>query len=378
MPVRVLMVTNNWIYGGRERVVEALCEGFRDSLGWDVTLVVVRRRDASAAASAERFPEPRGTLVRWLETDRLRRIVFPLGHIIRELSPNVIFWHADVDLFPFYWLASVLAGDTSQVVPVYHGIGLTTGAWVRSSLGERVRGMVARTVSMSVAVSKGTALAVETRFRVRPDTVHVVYNPIDTPNVRAKAVGREPVELAGKHPVVLAVARLSPPKDWETLITAFGKVAASTCANLCIVGEGEEREHIVQLAQGAGIVDRVILAGNQQNPYSYMSHADVFVLCSHYEAFGMVLLEAMACGVPVVATDCESGPREIVTHGQNGLLVAQEDPAALAEGIMAVLTDADLAQRLRQGGLKRADGFSLRDAVEAYRQVAEHVCGGYQ
>jgi len=80
----------------------------------------------------------------------------------------------------------------------------------------------------------------------------------------------------------------------------------------------------------------------------------------------------------VVATDCESGPREIVTHGQNGLLVAQEDPAALAEGIMAVLTDADLAQRLRQGGLKRADGFSLRDAVEAYRQVAEHVCGGYQ
>jgi glycosyltransferase involved in cell wall biosynthesis len=109
-----------------------------------------------------------------------------------------------------------------------------------------------------------------------------------------------------------------------------------------------------------------------------MSHADAFVLCSHYEGFGMVLLEAMACGVPVVATDCESGPREAITHGQNGLLVAPEDPAALAEGILAVLTDAELARRLRQGGLERADEFSLHDAVEAYHQVAEHVCGWFQ
>jgi glycosyltransferase involved in cell wall biosynthesis len=109
-----------------------------------------------------------------------------------------------------------------------------------------------------------------------------------------------------------------------------------------------------------------------------MAHADAFVLCSHYEGFGMVLLEAMACGVPVVATDCESGPREVITHGQNGLLVAPEDPAALAEGILAVLTDADLAQRLRQGGLKRAGEFNLHDAVEAYRQITERVCGWSQ
>ncbi len=374
VPTRVLMVTNTWVYGGRERVIKSLCEGFGELPGRDVILVVARRRDVSGTVSPERFPEPQGIPVWWLETDRMRGVVFPLSRMIRKLHPDVVFWHADVHAFPYYWLASALAGYTRRVVPVYHGIAPTSGTSVRSRLGEQLAGMVARMVSASVAVSKGTASAVEKHFRLRRDTVHVIYNPIDAMDVHTKATGHEPEELAGKHPVVLTVARLSPQKDWETLIRAFKIVAAATCATLCIVGEGEEREHIVDLARNAGVADRVTLAGNQHNPYPYMSHADVFVVCSHFEGFPMVLLEAMACGVSIVATDCESGPREAITHGQNGLLVVPEDPAALAEGILAVLTDADLAQRLSKGGLQRAEEFRLCDAVENYRQIAEIVC----
>jgi glycosyltransferase involved in cell wall biosynthesis len=372
--LRVLMVTNNWIYGGRERVVTSLCEGFRDFLGWDVTLLIARRREIGLAASAERFPEPRGIPVRWLETDRLRGIVLRLGRIMRQLKPDVIFWHAHIGVFPYYWLASVIAGNSSRIVAVYHG----TDTSVRSRLGGRLSSMIARLVPVSVAVSEGTASVVRTHFRLRPDTVHIVYNSIDALATRATAQGHEPEELAGRHPVVLVAARLSAEKDWRTLIEAFAIVAAATHANLCIVGEGEERERIVGLARDAGIAARVVLAGNQQNPYRFMSNADVFVLCSHNEGFGMVLLEAMACGVPVVATDCEAGPREIITHGQNGLLVRPEDSAALAEATLSILADTELAQHLRQGGLERADEFSLDDAVEAYREIAENVCSRYQ
>jgi glycosyltransferase involved in cell wall biosynthesis len=377
-PMHVLMVANNWVYGGLERVVTLLCEGFRDFLGWDVTLVVARCREARGATPVEQFPEPRGTAVQWLVTHRRRGIVFPLGRIIRRIQPDIVFWHADTASFPYYWLAAVLAGCSSRVVPVYHVTERPFGTSVRSRLSERLAGTVARMCCVSVAVSRGTASAVEKRFRVRPEAMHVVSNCVDAVDIRARAAEREPEELARKHPVVLVVARLSPQKDWETLIGAFKTVAAVTRANLCIVGEGEERDRIIQLAQNAGVVDRVTLVGNQSNPYAYMAHADAFVLCSHYEGFGMVLLEAMACGVPIVATDCESGPREVVTHGQNGMLVPPGDPATLAEGILAVLTDADLAQHLRHGGLKRASEFSLHDAVEAYRQVAERVCGRAQ
>jgi glycosyltransferase involved in cell wall biosynthesis len=368
------MITNNWIYGGRERVIKCLCEGFRDLLGWDVTLVVARRRDNGGSRRLERFPEPRGTPVRWLETDRLRGVVLPLGRLIRELRPDVVFWHVDAGTFPYYWLASVLAGGTSRVVPVYHGLAPISGQSVRFRFGERLGGVVARRVSESVAVSKGTASEVERRFRLKPQTVRVVSNSVDLLDVRSKAAGPEPEELAGKHPVVLVVARLSPDKDWETLLVAFTAVAEETNASLYIVGEGEEHERIIKLARDVGVADRVVLTGEQPNPYKYMSHADVSVLCSHHEGFPMVLLESMVCGVPVVATDCESGPGEIVVHGHNGLLVPPEDPAALAEGILAILTDAELAQRLRQGGMERAEEFTLRKAVEAYRQIVEHVC----
>ena len=375
-PIHVAMITSNWIYGGRERVVKALCEGFRELLGWDVTVIVARCRDSLAATPAERFPEPNGTMVRWLETDRLRGIVVPLSQMIRELRPDVVFWHADIEAFSYYWLASALAGrgSDSRVVPVYHGILPILDLSVRSRLAEHLSSRVARVVPQSVAVSEGTSLAVQARFQLRPDTVRVIYDSIDAMDTSIRAEGPEPRKLMGKRPVVLVVARLSPQKDWDTLIEAFRRVVLDMRATLCIVGEGEERKRILRLAQDAGVADCIVLTGNEQNPYLYMSHADVFVLCSHYEGFGMVLLEAMACGVPVVATDCESGPREIITHGQNGLLVAPEDPAALADGILSVLRDTDLAGRLRQGGLKRAEEFTLRDTVLAYRQVAERVC----
>lgn len=292
-----------------------------------------------------------------------------------SVNPDVVFWHADAGFFPYYWLACVLAGCTSRVVAVHHGILPIISTSVRSRLGERLRGIVARRITMNVAVSRGTASAVEKRYRLKPGAVHAIYNAIDPLDIRTRASGDEPEELQGKHPVILAVARLSAEKNWETLIGAFGAVAAVARANLCIVGEGDERERIIQLARDAGVADRVVLTGNQPNPYVYMSHADVFALCSHYEGFGMVLLEAMACGVPVVAADCESGPREVITHNKDGLLVAPEDPLALAEGILAILTDAKLAQHLREGGLERASDFSHHNIVEAYRQIAEGVCG---
>jgi glycosyltransferase involved in cell wall biosynthesis len=377
-PMRVLIVTNGWIYGGRDRVVKSLCEGFRESVGWDVTLVVARSRRAGGSALLERFPEPQGTPVLFVDTEQSRGIVLPLGRIVRKLNPDVVFWHADAGFFPYYWLACVLAGCAGRVVAVHHGILPTRGTSVRSRLAERVRGIVARRIAMNVAVSSGTASAVEERYRLKAGAVQVIRNAIDPLDIRTRASGDEPEELQGRHPVILVVARLSVEKNWETLIGAFGAVAGATRANLCIVGEGEERERILQLARDAGVADRVVLTGNQSNPYVYMSHADVFVLCSHHEGFGMVLLEAMACGVPVVATDCESGPREVITQGKNGLLVAPEDPTALAEGILAVLTDTELAQRLRAGGLERAGQMSLDSAVEVYHQMAERMCAWSQ
>ena len=99
---------------------------------------------------------------------------------------------------------------------------------------------------------------------------------------------------------------------------------------------GPEREALRKLVSDLGIEDKVSLAGFQGNPYQFLSRADVFVLSSGYEGLPMVILEAMACGVPVISTDCRSGPREILQNGRCGLLVPVGDEGALSKGIVTI------------------------------------------
>jgi glycosyltransferase involved in cell wall biosynthesis len=134
------------------------------------------------------------------------------------------------------------------------------------------------------------------------------------------------------------VGRLNEQKDFPTLIRAFKIVyEKSKNARLIILGEGSEREHLMHLIKELGLVDIVSLPGFLQNPFSYMHRSQVFVLPSIHEGFGNVLVEAMACGCPVVSTDCPSGPREILNNGEYGHLVPVGDAAAMAAAILDVL-----------------------------------------
>jgi glycosyltransferase involved in cell wall biosynthesis len=138
---------------------------------------------------------------------------------------------------------------------------------------------------------------------------------------------------------------------------------------LVLIGEGEEAESLTSLARELGVHTDVEFLGFQHNPYKYMARADVFALPSLWEGFGRVLVEAMACGVPVIATRCPSGPEEIVCDGASGLLVPPGDADALADAVLRVLTRPDLAHRLAQAGRRRAEDFRAETAVALYQQL---------
>jgi len=121
------------------------------------------------------------------------------------------------------------------------------------------------------------------------------------------------------------------------------------------------------LSQELKIADKIDLQGFQRNPYKFIAKASVFALPSSLEGLPTVLVEAMACGTPVVSTDCPSGPREIITKpGYNGLLVQTGEPKALAKAIFQVLDNKNLAMRLRKGGLERAKYFDVNKITEEY------------
>jgi glycosyltransferase involved in cell wall biosynthesis len=225
-----------------------------------------------------------------------------------------------------------------------------------------------------VAVSTGAANDLAKTARIARERITVIHNPVLTPEFFRKL--KEPVspsDLPVDRPLIISVGRLVASKDFPSLIRAFAKVRKEVPSCLLILGEGEERPALERLIADSNLNDDVLLPGYTSNPYVRMAHAKVFVLSSAYEAFGNVLVESLAAGTPVIATDCPTGPREILKDGKFGELVAVGDTEALAKAIVKVL---------RSGGPipppHYLEKFQLESVVDAYisamETAARHAC----
>ncbi len=190
-----------------------------------------------------------------------------------------------------------------------------------------------------IAVSKGVADDLAQVTRLSRETIQVIYNPVVSLEVQKMASTRvdHPWFDPGQPPVILAVGRLRPQKDFSTLIHAFAQVRRKCSARLLILGEGSERVALETLVREQGLEEDVSLLGFVENPYAYMSRASLFILSSRWEGLPTVLIEALFCGVPVISTDCPSGPREVLADGKYGALVPVHNPTALAEMIKIAL-----------------------------------------
>jgi len=191
-----------------------------------------------------------------------------------------------------------------------------------------------------VAVSKGVAQDLLNLIPQLKPKLTVIYNPVIDAALYAKADA--PVEhpwfQPNQPPVVLAAGRLVALKGYDTLLRAFARVRQQTPARLVILGEGPERPHLERLAAELGVAADVDLPGFDPNPFRYMRRAGVFVLSSRYEGLPNVLIQAMACGCPVVSTDCPSGPWEILDGGRYGALVPVDNVEAMAQAIVRALS----------------------------------------
>ena len=195
------------------------------------------------------------------------------------------------------------------------------------------------------------------------ERIKVLYNPVVTPELQKKA--RVPLNHPwfedGQLPVVLAVGRLTKQKDFPTLIRAFAQARQAWPARLLILGEGSDRPALEALVNQLGLNDDVAMPGFVENPYPYMRRASLYVLPSRWEGLPTVLIEALYCGPPVIATDCPSGPREILADGQHGLLVPIGDVKALTQAI-----ESGLAGKLPHPTDKSWHPYSLEVVVDQY------------
>lgn len=214
-----------------------------------------------------------------------------------------------------------------------------------------------------LAVSNGVAEDLSSTLGISLERIDVLYNPVVSARIISKSheSSGHPWLKNEYYPTIIGVGRLSPQKDYPTLIRAFVILRQKQPAKLIILGEGKERPALEKLIQEMGLENDVALPGFVDNPFAYMRGASLFVFSSLWEGFGNVLPEAMACGTPVVSTDCPSGPREILEDGKWGRLVPPEDYKALAEAMLATLNEPE-----HPDVEKRARDFSVDVIIDQY------------
>ncbi len=205
--------------------------------------------------------------------------------------------------------------------------------------------------------------------------VETIYNPIDTS--RLIEIAREQVEhpwlVAKRYPVVIAVGRLSKQKNFPLLINAFAFVLDQIDARLILVGEGEQRGELESLVEDLGLAEKVDFLGYQSNVYKFVSRSDLFVLSSNFEGMPNVLVEAIAAGVPVVSTNCLSGPSEILNDGRCGDLVPIGDKEKMAAAIVKNLTDLEYARNKHNIAYGQLSRFDYSRVMKLYESLLQRV-----
>jgi glycosyltransferase involved in cell wall biosynthesis len=213
-------------------------------------------------------------------------------------------------------------------------------------------------------------------FRRIKKKVTIIPNPVDVATVTeyAQEIIEDPIYRESNN-IVIAIGRLSKEKGFLYLIKAIALLSKQGIdCKLVILGEGVEYKNLQSLSKELGIEDRVHLLGFKLNPYKYLARSTIFVLSSLYEGFPNVLLEAMALGVPSIATRCPTGPEEIITDEVNGLLIPPADEKSLAHDIKRLLLDRDLRKRLSENARKKAADFRVEKIIKHYEDVIDNVC----
>lgn len=372
---KILFVINSLAGGGAERVLLALLEASRDRLGHDVDFSVALLDD-----EARDYPPPDWLPLHQLDCRfSLARSIRQLAGLCRTVRPDVT-----VSFLTRANVASVIVARLLGHRAIISERANTSAHFKPGLSGRLAKASVRLTYPRAdriIAVSQGIATDLADNFGVAAARIDTIANPV--PYERIVEQGREDPALAIDGPYAAVVSRLTPSKNIPLVLQALARLPGGL--KLVVMGQGAERPKLEALAAELGIADRVTFAGFLPNPHAVVARAAFYVSGSNGEGFPNGQVEALSLGVPVLATNCASGPSEILadrrredvqglTFGAYGVLVPPNDVEAMAHGMAAIL-EPDNQARYRAAGPRRVRDYSLDRAKTRYWASIESVIG---
>jgi glycosyltransferase involved in cell wall biosynthesis len=342
---------SSMIVGGAQRVFANLVRSF-DSKGYNVDLVLTEKKGE--------FLKNVPRTVRIVELNSPRMLTsFPnLTWYLKRNSPKAL-------------LATTGANKVASFVNTYYknetNITIRLANTPDKESQEKMNNIFMNNyypnADSIITLSNDAKAFLSNECNIREEKIKTILNPVDID--RITNMSERPLKEDFQAPIIMAVGSLINQKDFSTLIRSFALVKDEINSNLVIAGEGENRRNLNDLSRELGIEENVHLMGYEPNPYKYVAKSSVFVLSSAWEGCPNVLLEALACGTPVISTDCPGASEEILNGGEYGPLVPVGDHTALAQQILRTMKNPLSSEKLQS----RAEDFSIETVSEKYEEV---------
>jgi glycosyltransferase involved in cell wall biosynthesis len=359
MSTKVTLFIGDLSIGGAERVTVNLANQLAEN-GYQVEVVVVSRQGELVT---DLVSDVQFTV---LPADRMRWAVIPLVKHLRSSQPDIVIsllTPANIIMI----LSVKLSMTSPQIIATEHGKKLDEDS-VSTQRDLILAKYLYKYADDIVGVSKGVSQDIIKWANIDPNKVTTIYNPTISEELIASD-SSIPSQLESRQngsKIILSAGRHVEQKDFQTLIRSFAKLLADySNIRLVILGEGELTPEYKRLSNELGVQEKVTFPGFVDDPFQYMRHADVFALSSRWEGLSLVLIEAMACGTPVISTDCPSGPAEVLKNGEYGELVPVGDSEAMKNGLKNTLENPLSAEKLRE----RARDFSIERSTKQYEDL---------
>lgn len=371
-----LFIGDNWFgdLGGRKKIVLALMNFL--SKDYDIYLLTLDTKiKKESIKDFKKYLEKNIKIFPYFFPRNLFfyfRLFILFGIKIFQIKPDLIicFGGGPHSNAIFFYISKIFSAN-SKIIFIEQGN--TRQLFNKQNSIVRIFTKIAfKKVEKIITPSSGVCEDVKNLFNLRNEKVDFVYNFVDFEKIEnlSKENVEEEIFIKKSKPIILAVNRLDlQQKDTITLLNAFFIVLQNLDSLLVIIGEGPDRPKIEKKIKELNLELNVFLLGHRDNPYKYIKKSDIFVLSSFHEGMPIVLIEAISCRLPVVATDCNFGPREIIKDGYNGFLVKIGDYKTMAERIIELLKNEELRKNFIENSQNILKNFSSETALWKYKEI---------